>query len=151
MAMGSTQDNVERWLVHEGLRFKHHKKTDADTFRIVISGPPDARDVDTEIFEPARQRGVIVIGRRCPFGISQNVRFLDMTASEQDVIRERITSYCNSIGAVHRFLVENGLNMVGIYIVIDKEERQNQEDFSEALRDVMRMADQIKVHLRRTV
>lgn len=145
------QNNVERWLVHEGLRFKYQKPDNDHAFRVVISGPPDVRDVDTEIFEPAGQPGVIVIGRRCPFGTGLNRRFLNMTASEQQRVRDRITEYCNSVGAVHRFLIDNGRNIVGVYIVIDSTDRQNQSDFSESLRHITSMSDQVKEHVRRSI
>lgn len=146
--MTATRDNVERWLVHEGLKFRYLKGD--DIFRIVISSAGD-RYEGVEVFEPRGQPGVIVVGRKCPFGPGQNARFLNMTAPEQHTVRERVASYCDSIGAVHRFLVEDGLNMVGVYIVIDAKERQNQSGFSESLPAVCEMADRLKVHLRRTV
>ena len=143
------QNNVERWLVHEGLRFKYQKPDHDHSFKVVISGPPDVRDIDTEIFEPAKQPDVIVVGRRCPFGTRLNQRFLNMTASEQQRVRERITEYCNYVGAVHRFLMDNGRSIVGVYVVIDSADRQNQSDFSESLRQITRISDQVKEHIRR--
>lgn len=143
------QNSVERWLVHESLRFRY-AKSDTDTFRAVITSPGGPDD-GTEVFEPKNQPGVIVIGRKCPLNAGQNARFLAMTGQEQSKVRSRISEYCDSIGAVHRFLEENGLNMVGVYTVIDATERQNQSDFSESLGDTARMAGRLKDHLRRTV
>ena len=145
------QNDVERWLVHEGLRFKYQKPNDDHAFKAVISGPSDVRDIDTEIFEPAKQPGVIVVGRKCPFGTGLNQRFLNMTASEQQRVRDRITEYCTSVGAVHRFFTDNGRSIVGVYIVIDSADRQNQSDFSESLRHITRMSDQVKEHIRRAI
>lgn len=143
------QSNVERWLIHEGLRFKYQKPDDDHSFKVVISGPPDVRDMGTEIFEPVKQPGVIVVGRGCPFGTRLNQRFLNMTASEQQRVQERIAEYCNYVGAVHRFLIDSGRNIVGVYVVIDSADRQNQSDFSESLRQITRISDQVKEHIRR--
>ena len=143
------QNDVERWLIHEGLRLKYQKDNDS-TFKVIVSGPPDAQDVDTEIFEPAGQQGVIVVGRKCPFGTAQNQRYLAMSEAEQENVQERITEYCNSIGAVHRFLTESGRSIVGVYIVIDAADKQNQSYFSDSLRQVTKMADMVKEYIRRT-
>ena len=145
------QNNVERWLVHEGLKFNYHKPDDNHAFKVVINGPAHVQDIDTEVFEPAKQLGVIVIGRKCPFGTNQNKRYLNMSESEQKKMQERIAEYCNSIGVVHRFLIENGRSIVGIYIVIDSKEKQNQVDFSEALRNITNISDTVKDHIRRNI
>ncbi len=144
------QNNVERWLVHEGLKFKYQKHDDA-TFKVIISGPPEIQDIDTEIFEPASQQGVIVVGKRCPFKTTQNQRYLNMTQDEQQKIQDRIAKYCDSVGAVHRFMMDNGRVMVGVYIVIDSQEMQNQSYFSESLRQTIQMADSVKEYMRRTI
>lgn len=144
------QNNTERWLVHEGLRFKY-AGSDSDAFRFTISGPEDVRDINTEIFEPAGQPGIIVIGRKCPFGTRQNVRYQNMTESERQKVRERISAYCNSIGAVHRFSAEAGRETVGVYIVLDSEDRLNQMAFSDSLKQITEMSDGVKEYLMRTV
>lgn len=146
-----TQNNVERWLVHEGLRLKYLKEDPDTVFKVVISGPADASDIDTEVFEPAKQPGVIVIGRKCPFGTGQNVRFLNMNEAEQGRIKERIDNYCNDIGTVHRFFIDDGRAIVGVYVVLDTKDKQNQSDFSNSLRTVITTADQVKNYLRRSI
>lgn len=145
-----TQNNVERWLVHEGLKFKYQKDNDVN-FKVVISGPAGVRDIDTEVFEPVKQPGVIVIGRRCAFGTGQNKRFLDMNTSEQQRVQGRLAEYCNSMRIVHRFFEDDGRSIVGAYIVIDSADKQNQLDFSESLQQITKMADQIKEHIRRSI
>lgn len=145
------QNSVERWLVHEGLKFKYQKPDGDHAFKVVISGPADVRDVDTEVFEPAKQLGVIVIGRRCPFGTSQNQRYLNMSESEQKKVQERIAEYCNYIGVVHRFLIESGRSMVCVYIVIDSKDKQNQSDFSESLQSITKISDTVKEYMRRNI
>ena len=145
------QNNIERWLVHEGLKFKYQKHDTSATFKVVISGPPDVQDIDTEVFEPASQQGVIVVGKKCLFSTARNQRFLTLTKSEQQRVQDRISEYCNSIGAVHRFLIDNGRHMVGVYVVIDSQEMQNQSYFSESLKKVATMSDGVKEYMRRTI
>lgn len=143
------QNDVERWLIHEGLRFRYAKKMPEESFKLIISNP-DGRDDGTEVFEPAKQPGVIVVGRKCPYTWSQNARFQNMTQSERDAAEARIEDYCQYLGVVHRFLTEDGLRMVGVYVVLDAENMQNQEGFSDALRAVAEAKDTLKDRLRRT-
>lgn len=147
--VSKAQNDVERWLVHEGLRFKYSNTTSEEVFKLVIKNP-DGRDDDTEIFEPQKQPGVIVVGKKCPYTWNQNSRFLNMTQTEQDTAEARIVEYCQYLGVVHRFLTENGLRMVGVYAVLDTENRQNQDNFSDALGAVAEAKDRLREHLRRT-
>ena len=56
------RDNVERWLIHEGLKFEEMKNPE-NTFQIIVkhAGPAG---VPVEIFEPKAQQGILVIGSK---------------------------------------------------------------------------------------
>lgn len=144
------QNNTERWLVHEGLRFRY-EDSDTDQFKVIITGNADARDAGTEIFEPSKQPGIIVIGRKCPFGTEKNIRYSNMTESERQQIMGRISTYCNTIGAVHRFYTINGRRTVGVYIVLDSSNKINQSYFSDSLGQIVEMYDKVNNYLKRAV
>ena len=56
------RDNVERWLIHEGLSFEEVKSNE-NSFQILIKHAGQS-GIPIEIFEPSAQPGIIVIGAK---------------------------------------------------------------------------------------
>ena len=106
-------DNVERWLIHENFEFKTVKSDDS-TFKIIIKNGD---------------------------GLGNNIEVLELNENEQEAIKKKIADFCYSIKAIHKFLDENGKKMVGVYIVLDKQEQLNQPYFLNALGEITEMSE----------
>ena len=66
---------------------------------------------------------------------------MELNENEQEKIKSKITDFCYSIKAVHKFLDEDGKKKVGVYIVLDKQEQLNQPFFMETLQNVIEMSE----------
>ena len=132
-------DNVERWLIHENYSFKL-SNTDDTSFKILIKNGEGLGN-NIEVFEPREQEKILVIGVKVSFHHKLIRRFLELNESEQETIKTKITDFCYSIKAVHKFLDENGKKMVGIYIVLDKSEQLNQPFFNKTLEEITEMSE----------
>ncbi len=148
--VSKTQDNVERWLVHAEFKFKYATDPSTEMFKIMISSP-DSYDEGTEVFEPRNQPGTIVIGKRRMLRSNANKRFFDMTPEEQNLVEQKISSYCDLLEAVHRFFIENGRKGVGVYIVLDPNRGYNQMDFLNSLERIIEMADRLAMYMKKTL
>ena len=148
MSARGLRDNVERWLTHENYSFKD-VKTGEDSFRVSIKHVGSFGN-SIEIFEPKNQPNVLVVGAKCPLKNNQNARYLKLTNEEKKNFETKIGDYCYSIQAIHRFLDENGKKIVGVYAVLDKEEKLNQVDFGETLQKVIEMSDKTTQYLMKT-
>ena len=104
--MSRLRDNVERWLVHEGYEFQQVKTEDA-SFKILIKNS-DGLGNDTEVFEPKGQENILVIGIKIALKTKQQIRFRELTDTEQENYKKKIDDFCYSIKAVHKFLDEDG-------------------------------------------
>ena len=62
MVASRMRDNVERWMIHEGLSFED-VKNDENSFQILVkhAGPAG---IPVDIFEPKGQPGILVIGAK---------------------------------------------------------------------------------------
>ena len=132
-------DNVERWLIHENFEFKTVKSDDS-TFKIIIKNG-DGLGNNIEVFEPNEQQNILVIGIKISLHHKLMRRFLELNENEQKAIKKKIADFCYSIKAVHKFLDENGKKMVGVYIVLDKQEQLNQPYFLNALHEITEMSE----------
>ena len=137
--MSGLRDNVERWLIHENYPFKSSNSDDT-SFKILIKNG-DGLGNNIEVFEPKGQESILVIGVKVSFHHKLIRRFLELNETEQEKIKTKITDFCYSIKAVHKFLDENGKKMVGIYIVLDKPEQLNQPFFIKTLQDLIEMSE----------
>jgi|TARA_B110000014_G_C20095296_1_gene574038 hypothetical protein len=137
--MPSLRDSVERWLVHENYSFK---KADSDecNFKFLISNG-DGLGNNIEIFEPKQQENVLVIGVKVSFHHKLIRRFLELNETEQEKTKSKIADFCYSIKAVHKFLDEDGKKMVGVYIVLDKQEQLNQSFFMVTLQNMIEISE----------
>jgi len=136
--MNNLHDSVERWLVQDG--YSIIETETEDNFKIIIKNI-DAFGNDLEIFEPKQQAGVLVIGVKIPLKSKQMIRYRILNQKEQENFEKKMTDFCYSIKAVHKFLDENGKKMVGIYIVLDKPEQLNQPFFIKTLQDLIEMSE----------
>ena len=137
--MSRLRDNVERWLVHENYEFKQVKSKDS-SFKILIKNS-DGLGNDTEVFEPKDQENILVIGIKIALKTKQQMRFRELTETEQENYKKKIDDFCYSIKAVHKFLDEDGKKMAGIYIVLDKQEQLNQPSFFKTLQEITEMSE----------
>ena len=137
--MSGLRDGVERWLTHENYSF-NLSNSDDTSFKILIKNG-DGLGNNIEVFEPKGQESILVIGVKVSFHHKLIRRFLELNETEQEKIKTKITDFCYSIKAVHKFLDENGKKMVGIYIVLDKPEQLNQPFFIKTLQDLIEMSE----------
>ena len=137
--MSRLRDNVERWLIHENYQFSNIKSEDSD-FKILIKNT-DGLGNDTEVFEPKNQENILVIGIKIALKTKQLIRFRELNETEQLQFKKKLDDFCYSIKAIHKFLDENGKKMVGIYIVLDKQEQLNQPFFTKTLQEITEMSE----------
>ena len=141
------RDNVERWLIHESLKFTEEKniensfhfKLDAAGFGILI-----------EIFEPKSQQGILVVGSKVPMNNSQTVRYRRLNEKERQVFETKVADYCKSIRAVNRNAIENGKYTIGVYIVLDSSDSINQQGIFVAINDITTMHEKVSRFLLKT-
>ena len=137
--MSGLRDSVERWLTHENYSFNLSNSDDA-SFKILIKNG-DGLGNNIEVFEPTGQESILVICVKVSFHHKLIRRFLELNETEQEKIKTKIADFCYSIKAVHKFLDENGKKMVGVYIVLDKPEQQNQPFFTKTLQEIIEMSE----------
>ena len=137
--MSRLRDNVERWLVHENYEFQQVKSDDS-SFKILIKNS-DGLGNNTEVFEPEGQENILVVGIKLALKTKQQIRFRELNETEQENYKKKIDDFCYSIKAVHKFLDEDGKKMVGIYIVLDKQEKLNQPSFFKTLEEITEMSE----------
>ena len=137
--MSRLRDNVERWLVHENYQFEQVKSEDS-SFKILINNS-DGLGNDTEVFEPNGQENILVVGIKIALKTKQQIRFRELSELEQENYKKKIDDFCYSIKAVHKFLDEDGKKMVGVYIVLDKQEQLNQPSFFKTIQEITEMSE----------
>ena len=137
--MSRLRDSVERWLTHENYSFKI-SHTDDTSFKILIKNG-DGLGNNIEVFEPNNQENILVVGVKASFHHKLIRRFLELNENEKEKIKSKISDFCYSIKAVHKFLDEDGKKMVGIYIVLDKPEQLNQPFFITTLQEIVEMSE----------
>jgi len=137
--MTRLRDNVERWLIHENYSFKDVHSED-DNFKVAIKHVGSFGNT-VEIFQPKNQPKVMVVGSNIPLKNNQNVRYLRLNESERTKFEKKVADFCYSIKAIHKMSEENGKKVVGVFVVLDKEEQFNQQTFHEAIQNVTEMSD----------
>jgi len=137
--MTNIHDNVERWLIHENYSFKDVQSED-DSFKVAIKHVGSFGN-SIEIFQPKNQPNVMVVGSKIPLKNNQNARYLKLNEVERTKFEKKIVDFCYSIKAIHRMSEENGKKVVGVFVVLDKEEQFNQQTFHEVIQNVTEMSD----------
>ena len=148
MSTSRMRDNVERWLIHEGLSFQEIKNSE-NTFQILVKHA-GKHGIPTEIFEPKSQPGVIVIGTKVVLKDNQIARYLGFTEDEKEKFERRVTEYCNSIQAINRIVTEDGKQKVGVFVVLDDKENINQQTVLDAINKASELHEKTSRFLMKT-
>ena len=142
------RNSVERWLIQDNNSFKQVDSPE-NNFKMIIKHAGSFA-LPLEIFEPKKQKNVLVLGIKVPLKNNQNARFLQLNEEEKIKFEKKVEVYCNSIQVISRFSDENGVKNVGVYVVLDKEEQINQPYFLETLRHVEEKSEKIAQYLLKT-
>lgn len=137
--MANLRDNVERWLIHENYKF-NEEKSDENSFQMSIKHVGSFGN-SVEIFQPKNQSNVLVLGSKIPLKNNQNVRYLRLSDVEREKFEKKVADFCYNIKAIHRMSEENGKKVVGVFVVLDKDEQFNQNSFLDSLQNVIEMSD----------
>ena len=132
--MNTSRDNVERWMIHEGLTFDEVKNPE-NTFQILVRHA-GKYGIPVEIFEPKSQPGVIVIGAKVIMKNNQIARYLGFSEDEKERFEKKVEDFCNSIQAIHRMITEDGKQKIGVFVVLDDKENINQQTVFDAINKV---------------
>jgi len=148
MSISRMRDNVERWLIHEGLSFQEMKNPE-NTFQILVKHA-GKYGIPTEIFEPKSQPGIIVIGAKVILKDNQIARYLGFTEDEKEKFERRVAEYCNSIQAINRIVTEDGKQKVGVFVVLDDKENINQQTVLDAINKASELHEKTSRFLMKT-
>lgn len=142
------RDDVERWLIHEGLSFENIKNPE-NTFQILVkyAGPAG---IPAEIFEPKAQQGILVVGSKVNMKNNQIARYLGFSEEEKEKFEKKVADYCYTLQAINKNTTEDGKRKIGVYVVIDKEEKINQQGLFDALDRVSEMHEKTARFLLKT-
>ncbi|MHA7733749.1 DUF2299 family protein [Nitrosopumilus sp. S6] len=148
MSASKIRDNVERWLIHEGLSFEDIKNPE-NTFQILVkhAGPAG---VPIEIFEPKAQQGILVIGSKVIMKNNQIARYLGFSEEEKEKFEKKVADYCYTIQAINKNTTEDGKRKIGVYAVLDKEENIHQQGLFDAMDRVSEMHEKTARFLMKT-
>jgi len=142
------RDNVERWIIHEGLSFEEVKNPE-NNFQILVkhAGP---YGIPVEVFEPKGQPGILVIGAKVVMKNSQIARYLGFNAEEKEKFESKVNDFCKSIQVINKIFTEDGKQKVGVYVVMDDKENINQQSMLEAVDSVSEKYDKTARFLLKT-
>lgn len=142
------RDNVERWLIHEGLSFEEVKNSE-NTFQILIKHAGQY-GIPMDVFEPKSQPGILVIGAKVVMKNNQISRYLGFNEAEKERFEKKVNDYCYSIQAINKFISEEGKQKIGVYVVLDNKENINQQAMFDAIDKVSEMHEKTSRFLMKT-
>ena len=142
------RDNVERWLIHEGLSFEEIKNPE-NSFQILVKHAGQY-GIPAEIFEPKAQSGILVIGAKVIMKNNQIARYLGFSNEEKERFKERVSDYCNSIHAISKIITEDGKQKIEVFVVLDDKENINQQTVFDAMDRVSEMHEKTARFLMKT-
>ena len=148
MAASKMRDNVERWLIHEGLSFEDIKSTE-NTFQILVKHAGQY-GIHIDIFEPKAQLGILVIGAKVVMKNNQIARYLGFNKKEKERFEKKVSDFCYSIQAINKHIVEDGKQKIGIFVVLDDKENINQHAVFDAIDKVSEMHEKTSRFLMKT-
>lgn len=148
MALSKMRDNIERWLIHQGLSFKEVKEHE-NTFQVLVKNAGQY-GTPVEIFEPGAQRGVLVIGAKVILKNNQTARYLAFNEVEKKSFEKKIADFCSSIHAINRNFTEDGKQKIGVYVVLDEKCDINQQTVFDSIDRVSEMHEKTSRFLMKT-
>jgi hypothetical protein len=125
------RDNVERWLIHEGLSF-NPVKSEENSFQILVKHAGQY-GISVDIFEPKSQLGILVVGAKVEMKNNQIIRYRGFTDEEKTKFSDKLSDFCNSIQAISKIISEDGKQKVAVYVVLDDKENINQQTMLDAI------------------
>ncbi len=148
MSASIMRDNVERWLIHEGLSFQEVKNPE-NSFQIIVKHAGQY-GIPAEIFEPKSQPGILVVGAKVIMKNNQIARYLGFNDGEKEIFEKKVSDFCNSIHAINKIITEDGKQKVGVYFVLDDKENINQQTVFDAMDRVSEMHEKTARFLMKT-
>ena len=148
MASSRMRDNVERWLIHEGLSFDETKNPE-NSFQILVKHAGQY-GIPIDIFEPKTQEGILVVGAKVVMKNNQIARYLRFNTDEKERFEKKVSDFCYSIQAVNKHINEDGKQKVGVYVVLDDKENINQQTVFDAMDRVSDMHEKTSRFLMKT-
>ena len=148
MASSRMRDNVERWLIHEGLSFDETNNPE-NSFQIRVKHAGQY-GIPIDIFEPKAQEGILVVGAKVVMKNNQIARYLRFNTDEKERFEKKISDFCYSIQAVNKHINEDGKQKVGVYVVLDNKENINQQTVFDAMDRVSDMHEKTSRFLMKT-
>ena len=142
------RDNVERWVIHEGLSFEEIK-TPENNFQILVKHAGQY-GIPVEVFEPKGQPGILVISAKVVMKNNQIARYLGFSQEEKEKFEKKVADFCYSIQAINKIITEDGKQKVGVYVVLDDKENINQQTMLEAIDSVSEKYDKTARFLLKT-
>ncbi len=148
MNSSKMQENIERWLTHEGHSFEEIKNKE-NSFQILVRHAGQY-GIPTEIFEPKAQPGILVIGAKVTMKNNQIARYLRFNKEEKGIFEKKVVNFCNSIHAINKMITEDGKQKIGVYFVLDDKENINQQTVFDAMDRVSEMHEKAARFLMKT-
>ena len=142
------RDNVERWLIHEGLSFEEVKNSE-NAFQITIKYAGQY-GISMDVFEPKAQPGILVIGSKVTMKNNQISRYLGFNAEEKAKWKKKVDDFCYSIQAINKFITEEGKQKIGVYAVLDDRGNINQQTMFDGIAKVSEMYEKTSRFLMKT-
>jgi hypothetical protein len=148
MTVSRMRDNVERWVIHEGLSFEEVKNPE-NSFQVLVKHAGQY-GIPVDVFEPKGQPGILVIGAKVVMKNSQIARYLGFSAEEKERFEKKVSDFCYSIQVINKIITEDGKQKVGVYVVLDDKENINQQTMLEAIDTVSEKYDKTARFLLKT-
>ena len=148
MSASKMRDNVERWVIHEGLSFEEVKNPE-NNFQVLVKHAGQY-GIPVDVFEPKGQPGILVIGAKVVMKNSQIARYLGFSVEEKERFEKKVSDFCYSIQVINKIITEDGKQKVGVYVVLDDKENINQQTMLEAIDNVSEKYDKTARFLLKT-
>lgn len=148
MTVSRMRDNVERWIIHEGLQSEEVRNPE-NNFQILVKHA-GRYGIPVDVFEPKGQPGILVIGAKVVMKNSQIARYLGFNAEEKERFENKVNAFCNSIQVINKMITEDGKQKVGVYVVMDDKENINQQTMLDAIDSVSEKYDKTSRFLLKT-
>ena len=148
MSVSRMRDNIERWVIHEGLSFEEVKNPE-NSFQVLVKHAGQY-GIPVDVFEPKGQPGILVIGAKVIMKNSQISRYLGFNVEEKEKFEKKVADFCYSIQAINKIITEDGKQKVGVYVVMDDKDNINQQTMLDAIDKVSEIHEKTSRFLLKT-